>query len=211
MTYAIKSKKSKEKETFAVEKREIPYQDAVSSYANPDTKEIMWIKTENIGKGWEAIYVNGKLVKKSRSGTFLGSYVPKGFKKVSLFSEMSYHSALTQGKKGKITRYGTHDYNLDYSDFKPIGKYKLLSPLKTNSKKEFAEVKNEVELQKWNYIVLNWKPEENTTKLQIEHKIKTPYGEDKEIYKSRVYDISEKNQAVKDFRNYVAKVKNKEF
>jgi hypothetical protein len=208
MAYNLKSPKLKEKKTFEIEK-EIPYEDKVKTFANPYTKEVMWVKREYLGKGWYATYVNGKLVDKSRNVKSSYEYVPENFKEVSLFSEMSYHSGLRD--KGKITKYGMEDYTLQYSDYKPIGEYKLQSPLKTSQKDEFGEVKNKVEFQKWNYVVLNWKPEGNKTKLQIVHKTSTPYGEKKEIYKSKEYDISERKEAIKDFRNYVAKIKKEKF
>lgn len=210
MAYKIKNKPLKEKKSFEV-KSNIPYSNEVSIFANPNTKEIMWIKRDYLGKGWYATTINGKLVDKSRNVGSSYKYVPEGYKEISLFSEMNYHSPLGQKESGKITRYGTHDYTLQYSDYKPLGKYKFQSPLKTGRKDEFGKVKNEVELQKWNYIVLNWIPEKEGTKLQITHKTSTPYGEEKEIYKSKIYNISEKDKAVKDFREYVAKVKDKEF
>ena len=195
----------KEKET------KIFSQDEVKTFANPQTKEIMSIKREYLGKGWYATYIDGKLVDKSRNVGSSYSYVPQGYKEISLFSEMSYHSGLNKKEKGKITNYGTEDYTLQYSDYKPLGEYKLESSLRTNKKDEYGQIKNKVELQKWNYIVLNWIPEGNTTKLQIKHKVSDPYGNEKEVYKSKVYDISERKQAIKDFRKYVAENKKKKF
>jgi hypothetical protein len=180
---------------------DVPFADEVQFYANPETKEIIHKHTEFLGKGWYAIYVNGKLVKKSRDTYFK---VPSGFKEVSLFSETSYHSKL--GRKGKITRYGTHNYNIQFSNYKPIGKYKLISPVKTQLKSKFAKPISSVELQKWNFMALNWKPEGDKIKLFIEHSVHTPFDK-KEIYKSKEYDISEKKQAIQDFRDYVEKHK----
>lgn len=184
-----------------------PYQDEVKTFANSQTKEIMWVKREDVGKGWTNTYVNGKLVEKSRNPSDLYKIIPQDFKEISLFSEMSYHSGLN--RQGKINHYGTSDYTLEYSDYTPIGNYKLQSPLKTQNKDEFGKVKNDVELQKWNYVVLNWKPEGDKTKLQIVHKTSTPFGEEKEIYKSKEYNLSERKQAISDFKAYVKKIKEK--
>jgi hypothetical protein len=183
-----------------------PYQDEVKTFANPKTKEIMWIKREDAGKGWTNTYVNGKLIEKTRNPESSYKLVPQDFKEVSLFSEMSYHSGLNE--KGKITKYGTNDYTLEYSDYTPIDNYRLQSPLKSQNKKEFGEVKKDVQLQKWNYVVLDWKPEGDKVKLQIKHKTSTPFGEEKEIFKSKEYDLSEKDKAISDFKEYVKKVKN---
>ena len=180
----------------------VPFADEVTFYANPYTKEILHKNTEYAGKGWYNVFMNGRLVEKTRNPHF---EVPTGFKKVDLFSETSYHSG--KNDKRKITRYGTHDYTIQYSGYKPIGKYKLQSPVKTQLKKQFGKEINSVQLQKWNYMALNWRPEGDTTKLFIEHNIHTPFDK-KEIYKSKEYDISEKKQAMKDFREYVEKHKN---
>jgi hypothetical protein len=210
MAYKIKNKPLKEKVIPRNESLKIPYSDEVKSFANPDTKEIMWIKREYLGKGWYATYVNGKLVEKSRDVKNYSQFVPSGYKEIGLFSEFSYHSPLLTGESRKITNYGTHDYTLQYSDYKPLGKYRLSSPLRTGKKNEFGKVKSDVELQKWNYAVLNWNVGEKQG-LQIQHKVSTPYGEKKEIYKSRIYALSEKDKAISDFKSYVNKIKKESF
>jgi hypothetical protein len=199
MAYGIKGKREN------VVQPKVFFYDEVKTFANPETKELMSIKREYQGKGWYVTYINGELVDKSRDVGSSFKYVPSGFKEVSLFSEMSYHSGLID--KGKITNYGTHDYTLQYSDYTPIGEYRLQSPLKTEKKNEFGKIKNDVELQKWNYVVLDLKPDGDKIKLYIKHKISTPYGEEKEVYKSREYDLSEKKKAIKDFKEYVGKIK----
>lgn len=206
MAYAQKVKtKTLNKDT--TKSSDVPYSDEVKSFANPHTKEIMWIKRDYLGKGWYATYVNGKLLEKSRNPKSSYEIVPQNFKEISLFSEMNYHSGLNE--KGKITNYGTNDYTLQYSDYNPKGVYKFQSPLKSGNKKEFGKVKNEVELQEWNYVVLDWKPVGNTSKLQIKHNIYSPFEKEKNIYTSREYDLSEKKQAISDFKDYVKKIQEK--
>lgn len=184
----------------------IPYADEVSFYANPKTKEIVHFRTKFLGKGWYAIYKNNKLVKKTRNPSYT---VPSNFKKVSLFTEMSFHSSLSKTKKGGrggFGNYGTKDYTLDFSSYNPLGKYKLKSPVKSQLKNQFGKEVSSVQLQKWNYIALNWIPEDDKIKLQIQHSKHTPFKK-KKVYESKKYDMKDKKQAIKDFKKYVSKHK----
>jgi len=195
MAYKIKKSKPKAENIT-------PYEEEVKTYANPETKRVMWIKRKYLGKGWYATYVDGELVDTSRNVGSSSSYVPEGYKEVSLFSEMSYHSGMSH--KGKIDNYGTSNYTLQYSDYKPIGKYKINSPLKTQQKDEFGKLKEDVEFQEWNYAVLE---KNSDDKFQFKHQFSNPYGQKKIVYTSKEYDAKSKNKAIKDFRNYVAKIK----
>lgn len=182
---------------------DIPFASEVQFYADPKTKEIIHFQTKFLGKGWYAVYKNGKLVEKTRNPTY---NIPENYKKVSLFSETSYHSSF--GKKPRIRKYGTEDYTLQYSKYSPLGKYKLKSPVKTELKNKFAKPIKQVELQKWNFIALNWIPEDDGIKLQIQHTKSTPFDDvynKKRIYQSKKYTMKEKKQAIKDFREYVKK------
>jgi hypothetical protein len=186
----------------------IPYASEVSFFANPNNASIITASRKFLGKGWY-LYRVGDYVKKSRDGGLLVTFIKEkypNYEGVSLFSETSYHSPLNEPEK--ITNYGTHNYNLQYSHYIPIGNYKLEQPVKNELKKGFGKEINNVEMLKWDYIVLDWKPEENTTKLFIRHKQSTPFDKGqggKVLYESREYDISEKDKAIKDFKDYVRK------
>ena len=132
----------------------VPYASEVRFYADPKTKEIIHFQTKWLGKGWYAIYKNGKLVEKTRNPTYK---VPKNYKKVSLFSETSYHSSL--GKKPRITKYGMEDYTLQFSKYKPLGVYKLQSPIKTELKSKFGKPIKKVKLQKYYFVDIEKKGE----------------------------------------------------
>lgn len=184
----------------------VPYSDKVKFYANPHSKDIIWVHKKHTGKGWMEFIV-GDHVEKSRNPShhlsMLREYYPD-YENISLFSETSFHSSITQ--QNQIKNYGMNDYALHYSDYDPMEKYKLQKPVRTNRSNMHGEIINEIVFQKWNYIVLNWKPTDEGTKLSISHKRSNPYtpvGKGTVLFESREYDISEKEQAIKDFKDYV--------
>jgi len=190
----------------------IPYADKVRFYANPENEKIIVVQTNDLGKGWYEHRV-GEHVRKSRSRLtdeeLLNQFYPN-YTKISLFTETSFHSNIFE-KKSKIRNYGTKDYTLSFSTFKPIGEFRLQQPVRTQRKDKFGKVVNKLVLQEWNYVVLNWIPDDKI-KLQIEHTISNPFtksGEEKIIFKSKIYKLEDKKQAISDFKNYVAKIQKK--
>ena len=178
---------------------DIPYADDVTFYANKDKKSIITVQRTPLNQGWYMVRV-GEHSKKSRDTNIipmLRNYYPN-YVRISLFAETSYHSK-TGDETGKITKYGTNDYTLQYSSYKPLEKYKLEQPIKTQTKENFGKVLHEVELSEWTYFVLNWIPEE-PIKFQIEHSISTPFDEEN-IFKSKIY--TDKEEAITEFKKYV--------
>lgn len=189
----------------------IPYSDKVSFYANPHSKDIIWTHRKHSGKGWFEFIV-GDHIEKSRNEnhnlTMLREYYPD-YEHISLFSETSFHSSITQ--QNQIKNYGMNDYTLHYSDYDPIEKYNLQKPVMTNRSDMHGEIINEVVLQEWNYIVINWKPTSEGTKLFITHKKSnpfTPVDQGTLIFESMEYDESEKDQAINDFKDYIEQYEN---
>lgn len=181
-----------------------PYASNTIFYANKQSKKIVPVTNNYTGKGWWEHTV-GSYTAKSRDKSGYMSILRKhypGYKKISLFSETSYHSGYD--KKGKITNYGTKDYTLEYSTYKPMSTYTLIQPVKTERQSMFAKKINKVTLQEWNYIAIDWFPEKNIT-LQIKHTVSTPFGDKKTIYKSRRYTLSQKDKVISDFKAYVRK------
>lgn len=104
--------------------------------------------------------------------------------------------------------YGTNNYNLEFSNYKELDKYKLIYPIKTELKNQFGNVINEIVLLQWNYICLNWFIDvDDKTKLQIEHTI-SEKNKKVNVYKSKTYNLIDSNLAIKDFKKYVNKHKN---
>lgn len=190
------------------------YSDEVRFYADKRKKSIIRTKSIYKGKGWWSHIVGDYTIpsrNKDADMKLMAKYYPT-YKRISLFSETSYHSGFNY--PNKITRYGTKDYTLQYSSYKPIATYTLEQPVKTSLRNAFAKVINKVTLLEWNYIVLNWQPIKNDIVLQITHKVSTPFTPTwadvrKIIFQSRRYTLAEKNKAIKDFRDYVAKVTKK--
>lgn len=181
-----------------------PYTDDTLFYASKRTRKIVPVNVIRKGKGWYEYHVGPYTGKSREHGTYLNvlsKYYPD-YKSVSLFSETSYHSGYD--KKGRITSYGTHDYTLDYSSYKSLGRYTLIRPVRTQRKSMCGKTINYIDLLEWNYIVIDWIPEKNI-KLQIKHTVHTPFDDKKTIYKSKKYKMSEKDDAIRDFKEYVRK------
>lgn len=182
----------------------IPYADETRFYASKRNRKIVPVNVTSKGKGWYEYQVGPYTGKSRRRSTYLNvlsKYYPD-YKRVSLFSETSYHSGYDE--KGKITNYGTSDYNLQYSSYKSLGRYALIRPVKTQRKSMFGKEINYINLLEWNCIVIDWIPEKNI-KLQIKHTVHTPFGDEKTVYKSKIYSILRKDDAIRDFKEYVRK------
>jgi hypothetical protein len=194
-------KKTREKK----EEIKTPYSDTVRFYADKKNKKMITAEKTYWGKGWYEIRVGDETIKKRTNSpdyemeNLLREKYPNYNEKASLFSEMSYHSSYTQGKSNKIDNYGTSDYTLDYSSYEPIETYELEQPVLTTSKKDFGEKRNKVTTQKWKYVVLDKRP--NEEKYTLRHTESTPFeSEKKEIYKKT---YSDKSEAIKGFNEYV--------
>ena len=186
---------------------EIPYADKVRFYANRDTKKLITSEVKDIGKGWCQVRV-GKIVEKQRGvcspSNILESKYPK-YKEVSTFTELSYHKP----KSGKIENYGTNKYNLGYSKLKPIDKpYTLESPVKSTEKNRFGKIVNKVQFHQWEDVTLDWRPDGDSKKLFVKHRIANPLtGENKVIFKSQEFNVKDSNSAIKLFKSRVNKIK----
>jgi len=206
MAFKIKRKKEKLNKNTNYE---IPYHNKVKFFANKNTKRITNVEQKFIGKGWYEIRVGDQRLKTrdphGEVDRLLREKYPN-YKPLSLFSELSYHSGLT--RKGKIAKYGTNDYNLQYSDYKPLETYALEQPVKSTRKDEFGKIRKQVKLLEWEYIVLDWIPDKKI-RFQIKHQIFYPFDEEKTIFRSKKYNSEEKDQAIKDFKNYVKKQRRK--
>jgi len=182
---------------------EAPWSDRVIFYADKRNKKIVPIYNEYMGKGWWKHTV-GEYSQTTRSKDYhplLRKHYPSFKDPVSLFTETSYHSSYPD-EQGQITNYGTNDYNLQYSSYKPIGTFNLVTPIRTQTQSAFGNIIDTVPMQEWNYIVLDWIPSD-PIQLQIQHQKSTPFGDKKEIYKSKKYPISQKDKAIQDFMEYV--------
>ena len=183
------------------------WSDKVRFYANKNNHTLITSEKEPIGKGWCKVRV-GKFVEKQRGecnvSKALYQHYPD-YKEVSTFTEDSYLAP----KSGKVSSYGTHNYNLEYSNLKPIDSaYKVLDDIKSTNKSKFGKPLKQVQFHEWEYIVLNWKPEGDKIKLQVSHSISNPLtGEKKTIYESQEYDESDSKAAIQKFNEVVNKVK----
>lgn len=174
----------------------IPYASHVEYYKQNGNK----LATQQIiykGRGWYDVVVNGKSIGKTRKPISLTS------DKVSLFRQTSYHS----GRPGKISRYGTHDYNLEYTQDKKIGDYELGSPVLSEKKRSFGKVLRKAPKLESKYVALNWRPEGSTVRLYVERKRVDDKGVYHPEYRSREYSLNEKALAKKEFYDQVNKIK----
>ena len=204
------------KGTFKVdgECRDIPYQDKVKFYADNKNKTIITTHTEYLGKGWYDVRV-GNHHKKTRGNEtsvkqeLLQKHYPGHDEEISLFSELSYHSSIGQDKVGKVSKYGTNDYNKDFSIYKKIAKFKLLQPVKTEEKKRFGKEVDAVDVHKWRYVVIDWMPKgKDDIALQVRDTVKDPItDEDEVLFKSKEIPVSKKQDAFKLFEKRVAMAK----
>ena len=183
------------------------YSDKVRFYANKKEHALITSETTTLGKGWCEVRV-GKFSEKQRGSCdvsrVLNNHYPE-YKEVSVFTEDSYHTP----ESGKVTNYGTHKYNLQFSKLKSINSpYNVLDPIKSTKKSRFGKPLKKVQFHEWEYVVLNWKPEGDKIKLQVKHSIDNPLtGEKKVIYESPEYNESDSESAIKKFNEVVEKIK----
>jgi hypothetical protein len=190
----------------------IPYSSEVKKYINPKTKKIITSEIIDSGKGWYTIRVGSKQStirgyhnRQSEINKLLKMHYPN-YQSVSLFSETSCHSALTKGEVGKVGRYGTSPYTLDFSAYKPIGKYKLEQPVRTESSREFGQVLDEVQINQWRYVVIDWIPQGQNKPilLQVKDTIHDPItGKEQVLFKSKKFKESELNKVKRIFYDRV--------
>lgn len=200
---------------YPVEKKceQVPYADKVKFYVDQNKKTIITSDVKYLGKGWTEIRV-GNHAEKTRAdplttrNRLLTEYYPHHNKEISTFSELSYHSAIGQDKVGKIDTYGTKDYMKDFSIYKKEGKYTLLQPVKTLTKKDFGKEIKKLDMHQWRYVVVNWTPKGSKTVLVVKDTVHNPItGKEKVLYESKELPESKKNEAIKLFLRRVNEAK----
>lgn len=196
----------------------IPYASKVKKYVNPQTKTIITSDVTDKDKGWYSVRVGSKqstVRGYDRIGMerdkLLRKYYPD-YRNISLFSETSYHSSLTQGNQGKITNYGTNPYTKQFSSFKPIGTFKFEQPVRTESPQQFGDVLEEVQINQWRYVVIDWIPQGRgkPVMLQVKDIIDNPLtGEKRTLFKSKKfkYNYGQMDEVYKIFNERVEKAR----
>jgi len=183
------------------------YSDKVKFYANKDNHTLITSEKKDLGKGWCEVRV-GKFSEKQRGGCnvlrVLNTHYPE-YKEVSVFTEDSYHAPVS----GKVSKYGTHEYNLDFSKLKPINStFKVLDDIKSTKKSRFGKPLKQIRFNEWEYVVLNWIPKGEKVTLQVKHSLSNPLtGEKRTLYESPEYDEKDSKSAIKKFNEVVKKVK----
>jgi hypothetical protein len=194
----------------------IPYASEVRKYVNPQTKTIITSDVKDKGKGWFTVRVGSRQSTvrgynriESEREKLLQKHYPN-YDPVSLFSETSYHSSLTQGNQGKVTSYGTEPYTKQFSAFKPIDTFRFEQPVKTESPQNFGDVLEEVQINQWRYVVIDWIPQGigKSVLLQVRDTIDNPLtGEKRVLFKSKKFKESEKDKVYKIFNQRVNEAK----
>lgn len=189
-------------------------------YINKRTREIITSEVQSTGNGWYNVRV-GEYISKIRGSpnTFDILSIVNEIKKIlkekypnyeetSLFSDLSYHSALVQGKQDKITNYGMKKYCKDFSTYRPLGEFKFNNPVKSHSPENYGEHIEKATLHKWRYVVIEWKPVSNGTQIRVEDSIKDPINnKEKVLYKSKWYPESKYEKVYEIFLDRVEKAK----
>lgn len=192
---------------------EIPYASEVEFYSNPKDHKTITIQQKYVGKGWYELTFgedNGFRTIKTRNPSLeraenLRDFYPT-YEPVSFFWDTSFHSS-----KNGFGNYGTHDYNMDFTQRTKSGKEFLLEqPVKTEKKNQFGKIIKKIPEQTIDYVALDWRPEGDTEKLFITHSQHTPFGK-KEVFKSKEHDVKDKKEAIKHFKEYVEKIKVKQW
>ena len=170
----------------------IPYADAVTFYASATKAVPVWVGTPV--KGWAAVYV-GEFTAKGRAGerlatitSLLRRYYP-GVKKINVWSDVSFHSALNQGKANKVVIYGMAPNMVGISTYKKVKTYKLVYPVKSSRKSVFGKTKNHITSYIWTYLVINCIPGP-PKKWQVVETVHYPDGREVVKSKSRVFTDS---------------------
>ena len=178
----------------------IPYADAVTFYVSATKGVPVWVSDPR--KGWVDVYV-GEFTAKSRYSDrhatineLLRRYYP-GVKKIDVWSDVSYHSALNQGKANKIDKYGMEPNMVGISTYKKIKTYKLVYPVKSNKKSVFGKTKNHITSYIWTYLVIDWAPG-TPKKWWVAETAHYPDGRKVVKSKSRVFTDSAKARELFD-------------
>lgn len=178
----------------------IPYADEVTFYASATKAIPVWVGTPV--KGWADVYV-GEFTAKGRTGerlatieSLLRRYYP-GVKKIDVWSDVSYHSPLNQGKANKVNKYGREPNMVGISTYKKVKTYKLVYPVKSNKKGVFGKTKNHITSYIWTYLVVKWAP--GTPKhWWVAETVHYPDGREIVKSKSRVFTDSAKARELFD-------------
>ena len=188
----------------------VPYMSKCSFYKIGTT--IVPVVKELVGKGWWTVCV-GKYKGKVRDdwraeqliSKMLHAFYPGASEKVSLFQSLSYH----RGESGKVSKYGLKPYNLQFTRRIPQKRYTLASPIKSELKAKFGEVVKSVELYKWIFVVLNWRPmgKGKPVKLYVERKVMLPNDKEEVLFKSKEFDEKDAKKAIAIFQEEVEKAK----
>ena len=166
-------------------------------------------KVDDLGNGWSGLRV-GNHFEKSRSERTADSLLKKNYpdySTVSTFDETSFHSG--RNHPGKVHKYGTNKYNLEFSTFKKEGKsVELINPVRTQRKQGFGNTVDKIQFHRQEYVVINWEPADGSENLWVEHSRENPLTKEKNVvFKSGKFDKSESDKVIKIFRERVEKVK----
>ncbi len=177
--------------------RKNPEYDKSNFFISPNKKEIITSNKVILGRNM-CIARTGNFATKERNCStekLKDIYYPE-YQKVSLFDEMSYHGANSQGQ-GKIKKYGGNDYNLQFTKLTPsIKDVKFDTPVKTNNKKEFLKEKKSVTLNRKDYVVIDWEPKGNSISLSVKQTQENALGREKVVFKSPEYDVKDKDEVI---------------
>ena len=186
--------------------RNVPYEDTAKVFINKKNKTAIVGYIRSLGKGWCETTL-GNLKMKFREPcnikSILSSY--PNYEEVSTFTSLSYHKPISN----KISKYGTHRYNLQYSQLKDIDSpYKLLNPLKTSEKKRFGKIIDKIKFKEWEYVVIDWKPSDGSEKLWVKHSVENPLtGEHNIISESEKFDVKDADKVIKIFKDKVNEIR----
>ncbi|MEK6881279.1 MAG: hypothetical protein AABY22_16780 [Nanoarchaeota archaeon] len=199
--------KTKENKNICESFRKIPEYSKTKFFISPSKNEIITGNKIDLGRNICIVRI-GEYATKERKcdiGRLKSIYYPE-HKEISLFDEMSYHGAKSQGE-GKITNYGTKDYNLQYTKLTPKIKAKFTNPVKTETKTQFFKEISEIDLNQKDYVVLNWIPKNDKILLQVKQTRESPMGEKENVFESKEFNLSNKEEAIKIFKERVETLK----
>ncbi len=191
----------------------VTYGDEVRFFVNLSDKTAVpvWTSDKDYNKGWVDVHVGAYTAKARRTDAFavrsnlLRTHYPSNTVERFFYDDLSYHSGLNQGTAGKVTNYGVADPNMvQFSRYTPVGRFKLLYPVKTSAPGRTGDTRNHVTAYDWEYIVNNWSPgreKESPLNWKVTHKIKYADGTEKILYESPV--TSDPTQALSLFNSRV--------
>ncbi len=179
----------------------VPSADTVTFYASATKAVPVW-RTRKSGSGWVDVYV-GEFTTKSRHNEvratineLLRRYYP-GVKEIDVWSDVSYHSPLNQGKANKITKYGMEPNMVGISTYKKLKTYTLVYPVKSVKKSSFGKTKKHIISYIWTYLGINWAPG-TPKKWWVAETVHYPDGRAVVKSKSRVFTDSAKARELFD-------------